>query len=364
MKYRLHSRAYAVIVGSVMTMALTLGLAAVSVTAASAGGGTGITASSAKTITFNGTDAYTAQFVRSASGVINQTNRVHVGFTNNWVGIPFDVWVQFRPLTGPSGTGNPTANPACESPTVVPPVTYLNSDTAIAGTPTSGYFITGVPYNVCVYFAHSFALSILANGSASGVSYNGQDVTYSGVETYGGTPVVADPVTLTVWNGYGCVNPPLASVPAGVTSPTGAYSLDAGNAGIGTFSIQASTTHFGLVTLSSCLNLTQLPDMSLSANGQTTLTVSSGTDITYAGTLFFNGGSVGSQSVDMNIFTLPGCTGPQVGGFPLSGVATTDGSGNYIWGPSASTQAGPTGTFYLMTSSGGYDSNCITVNVT
>src|SRR3954468_10557415 len=75
-----------------------------------AGGGTGITATPAVSKTFSGT--YSAKFVRAASGIINETNRVNSdGAQNGWTSA--DVWLQFRPLTGPNG-GNPTPNPACD----------------------------------------------------------------------------------------------------------------------------------------------------------------------------------------------------------------------------------------------------------
>ena len=58
---------------------LAVAVAAVAIMAvagsASAGGGTGITATPAASKTWAGT--YTAKFVRSASGIINETNRVN-----------------------------------------------------------------------------------------------------------------------------------------------------------------------------------------------------------------------------------------------------------------------------------------------
>lgn len=103
----------------------------------------------------------------------------------------------------------------------------------------------------------------------------------------------------------------------------------------------------------------------LLANGETNLGVVSGSPITYIGTFTFDGVGVSGLSVDMNIYTGAGCTGPEYSGFPLLSVAVTNGSGNYTWGlPDTRTNSGPTGTFYLETSSAGrYLSNCITVTV-
>jgi hypothetical protein len=121
---------------------------------ATAGGGTGITATPSATKTWAGT--YTATFVRSASGIINETNRTNsdpAGHQNPWTSA--DVYLQFRPLTGPSGSGSPTPNPACDpNGLVTAPFTFVNSDASIGGTPTTGYFIGTNPYNVCVYLVN------------------------------------------------------------------------------------------------------------------------------------------------------------------------------------------------------------------
>ena len=132
-------------------------LAGVVAAPAMAAPATGITATPAATVTWAGT--YTATFVRSASGIINETNRTNsAGAQNNWTNA--DVWLQFRPLTGPGGTGSPTPNPNCNPMGLVTaPFTYVNSDPAIAGTPTSGYFIGSNPYNVCVYLVNPMVAS-------------------------------------------------------------------------------------------------------------------------------------------------------------------------------------------------------------
>lgn len=133
------------ILALLLAAALAIAVAAPAVAAPA----TGITATPAATVTWAGT--YTAKFVRSASGIINETNRVNsAGPQNGWTSA--DVYLQFRPLTGPDGTGDPIPNPRCDPDGLVtPPFTYVNSDPAIAGTPTSGYFIGTNPYNVCVY---------------------------------------------------------------------------------------------------------------------------------------------------------------------------------------------------------------------
>ena len=47
----------------------------------------------------------TATFVRSASGIVNETNRTCMGAQNGWTGL--NVYLQFRPTNG-------TPNPACD----------------------------------------------------------------------------------------------------------------------------------------------------------------------------------------------------------------------------------------------------------
>ena len=90
-----------------------------------AGGGTGITATPAATTQWAG---HQAKFVRAASGIINETNRVNLdpaGPQNPWTSA--DVYLQFRPLTGPNGTGSPTPNPACDpNGLVTAPFTFVN----------------------------------------------------------------------------------------------------------------------------------------------------------------------------------------------------------------------------------------------
>lgn len=89
----------------------------------------------ARTITFDGGNC-TAKFVRSASGIINETNRTCTGEQNPWVDA--DVTLQFRPLDG-------KPNPECDTEGLVTTFVYTNTDPALAelfGTRS---------YNVCVY---------------------------------------------------------------------------------------------------------------------------------------------------------------------------------------------------------------------
>jgi hypothetical protein len=126
-------------------------LAGLIVTATASGGpNTGITATPAATVHWAGT--YSATFVRSASGIINETNRLNsAGAQNGWTSA--DVYLQFRPQTNPFGSVVP--NPTCDPEGLVTPMfTYSNSDPALIGTSTSGYFLNGVVYNVCVYLVN------------------------------------------------------------------------------------------------------------------------------------------------------------------------------------------------------------------
>jgi hypothetical protein len=133
-----------------------------------AGGGTGITATPAATMKWAG---HQAKFVRSASGIINETNRVNLdpaGPQNSWTSA--NVWLQFRPLTGPNGTGTaPTPNPNCDPVGLVTSFSWSNDDQALAGTPTSGYFIRDNPYNVCVYLVNP----TVASGTIDSAALNG-----------------------------------------------------------------------------------------------------------------------------------------------------------------------------------------------
>jgi hypothetical protein len=140
---------------------------------ASAAGGTGITATPAASKTFSG--AYSATFVRAASGIINETNRINTaGAQNGWTDA--DVWLQFRPLSGPNGTGAPTPNPSCNPAGLVTSFSWSNdpeADPTITGTPTTGYFIGKNPYNVCVYLVNP----VVAYGSIDSAAIDGTTAT-------------------------------------------------------------------------------------------------------------------------------------------------------------------------------------------
>jgi hypothetical protein len=141
---------------------------------ATAGGGTGITATPAAPETWAG---HSATFVRSASGIITETNRVNLdpaGPQNPWTSA--DVYLQFRPKTGPNGTGSPTPNPACDPNGLVTetfPFVNNPADTSIGGTPTTGYFIGSNPYNVCVYLVNPQ----VASGTIDSAALNGSTAT-------------------------------------------------------------------------------------------------------------------------------------------------------------------------------------------
>ncbi len=98
------------------------------------------TAVPASTLTFDGGNC-TAKFVRSASGIINETNRKCGPPQNPWTSL--DVYLQFRPVGG-------TPNPDCD-PTGLVTQQFEFSTTE---TPLTTYFFPGAPYNVCVYLVN------------------------------------------------------------------------------------------------------------------------------------------------------------------------------------------------------------------
>jgi hypothetical protein len=81
----------------------------------------------------------TATFVRSASGIVNETNRTCSPVQNQWTSL--NVYLQFRPIGG-------TPNSTCDqSGLVTAPFPYLGgSDSTL-----SNWFVGGQVYNVCVY---------------------------------------------------------------------------------------------------------------------------------------------------------------------------------------------------------------------
>ena len=90
----------------------------------------------ARTLTFDGGQC-TAKFVRSASGIVNETNRECAGEQNPWVDA--DVKLQFRPLNG-------KPNPTCDPVGLVTTFVWSNTDPVLAD-----YLPIGEQYNVCVY---------------------------------------------------------------------------------------------------------------------------------------------------------------------------------------------------------------------
>src|SRR4051794_15077287 len=117
-----------------------------------AGNGTGITAVPAATRHFAVT--YSATFVRSASGIVNETNRTNSPDAQNlWTSS--DVWLQFRPTSNPFGGVVP--NPTCDpNGLVTPQFTYHGYTDKLA---LGGYFIPNVDYNVCVYLVNPVVAS-------------------------------------------------------------------------------------------------------------------------------------------------------------------------------------------------------------
>ena len=101
-------------------------------------------ATPARTITFDGGNC-TAKFVRSASGIVNETSRECAGDQNPWVDA--DVRLQFRPLDG-------KPNPACDPVGLVTTFVYTNTDPAL-----EAYFPSGTQYNACVYLENAVVAS-------------------------------------------------------------------------------------------------------------------------------------------------------------------------------------------------------------
>jgi hypothetical protein len=138
------------IFAAAVTAAATLALAAGAV----AGNGN-VPATQA---TFN--DTYSATFVRSASGLVMETNRVNsAGAQNGWTSA--DVWLQFRPTTGYP------PNPACDPDGLVTqPFLYVNNQQSL-----NAFFDTGRAYNVCVYLVNPQVASGMINSeSAAGAT--------------------------------------------------------------------------------------------------------------------------------------------------------------------------------------------------
>ena len=98
----------------------------------------------AGTVTFD-EGRCTAKFVRSASGIVNETHRECEGDQNPW--IDADVRLQFRPLDG-------RPNATCDPEGLVTTFVFSNTDPALAA-----YFPEGTQYNACVYLENSVVAS-------------------------------------------------------------------------------------------------------------------------------------------------------------------------------------------------------------
>lgn len=359
MKFHLRSRGHTAAAVSVLTMALVLGLTALPVTVASAGGGTGITATPAMTETFA---SCSAQFVRSASDIINETSRVCTG-GNGFSTL--DVWLQFRPLANP--TGGVVPNSACEGPTVVPVYTYTNDPTTypnIAGSISSGYFITGVKYNVCIYYVHSYAtvLSVSPNPVIQG-----HDVVFTSHLLVDGVASATPPATISVF-AYGTDS--TCTTPAGIgpfpTTQSGSnYTTVPLNASAapGTYYYRAMAV-FGSPTVtrwSACIPLVINPHaytLTLQADGQSSLDqVDISHQNIYTGTAMDGTYAVSGTSVFFNVWAGAGCSGSVL--YSAIPGPATDGSGNYTFngGPA------PAGIYSIESYTANATSNCVTVDV-
>ncbi len=86
---------------------------------------------------------------------------------------------------------------------LVKTLTYVGgTDPEITGSATSGYFLPGVTYNVCVYFVHPSALTLTGNGNATSTT-----IPTAGTVLYAGKYSNALPnatVGLNVFHGYDC----------------------------------------------------------------------------------------------------------------------------------------------------------------
>lgn len=112
----------------------------------------------AGTASFGGT--CTAKFVRSSSGIVNETERECTGQQNPWT--TADVYLQFRPLT-PDSKPNPACNPVGLVTSFGP---WANYEASIAPWFHYGPEYT---YNVCVYLVNP----VVASGSIDAADMDG-----------------------------------------------------------------------------------------------------------------------------------------------------------------------------------------------
>jgi hypothetical protein len=342
---------------TVIAAALTVAPTTILISPASAGGGTGIDATSPSTQSFGDC---TAQFVRSASDIINETNRNCTDGYNDFSTL--DVWLQFRPQTNP--TGGVVPNRACSEPTVVPMFPYSNTVPAISGNVSSGYFIDGVTYNVCVYYVHSYATNLSVSPNPV---IQGHDVVFTSQLLVDGVASATPPATISVY-AYGtdstCTSPagygPFPTTQSGTNYTTAPLNASATP---GTYYYEAKA-EFGnpMVTRwSACTPLVISPHsytLTLQADGQSSLDqVGIGQHVIYTGTAMDGTYAVSSTSVLFNVWAGTGCSGGML--YPGVSGATTDGSGNYTFdgGPS------PAGVYSVESYTASATSNCVTIDV-
>ena len=325
----------------------------------SAGVGTGITATPASTHTFDGGNTQ-AKFVRSASGIINETNRVGLNGTaqNPWTSL--DVWLQFRPTSNP--TGGVVPNPACESNTVIAPFLFSTSEPSIAGTLTGGYFLPTVSYNVCVYLTHTYALDLSVSPNPV---IQGHDVVFTSHLLVDGAASATPAATISVvaYHTDSTCTTPAGYGPFSTTQNGTAYTTVPLNASAapGTYYYKATTT-FGAVTLwSACTPLVISPHdytLTIRADGQSALdAVDVGHHVIYTGTAMDGPYPVSGASVSFDVWNGTGCSGsPLYSGIP---GPTTDGSGNYTFdgGPA------PAGVYSVKAHTSNATSGCVDVTV-
>ena len=133
--------------GAVLIGGLVTGVASASSTAVPAG-----------TASFDGGNC-TAKFVRSASGIVNETNRECTGAQNPWTSA--DVQLQFRPL---DSTPNPAWDPTGLVTSFGP---WSNSENSIEP------WFQSDSYNVCVYLVNP----VVAFGSIDATTASGSTAT-------------------------------------------------------------------------------------------------------------------------------------------------------------------------------------------
>ena len=130
--------------------------------------------------------------------------------------------------------------------------TYINDQLSLNGDTTSGYFLPGVTYNVCVYFVNPAALTLTGNGTPTSTT-----ITTTGTVVYAGKYSNALPnatVGLKVFHGSDCVTgQDFYTDPSYTTTDaSGNYSKESGTPpGAGLYSAR---TNVGS-KLSNCINI-------------------------------------------------------------------------------------------------------------